>query len=160
MLSYTVVKLLHSSASVFGRKVQFFGEHGHDLWDLLLLVHKLLAGVRLVLVGGDVIGPREDPHDLLAVAVLLQDTRQRLHEPRAFARVAPREVACQHNEQHVIVIALISVMLARMSSRVQQTLTCCDNMHGVKSTTRVYLPHTTINQTHKQINSNFPPKSQ
>lgn len=70
------------------------GQHADHGRNLLLAIHEFLAGVGLELVGHLTVDPGQDPNQVTAGTVLLQHLAQRLHEPRTFGGVAPREVTC------------------------------------------------------------------
>lgn len=70
-------------------EVQFFGEHGDNARDLLLLAEARVLRPGLKVGGHHVVDAREDLHDLQLFAELVQDVAECLHEPRAPARIPP-----------------------------------------------------------------------
>lgn len=82
-------------------EVEFLGEHGHHAGDLLLLMEVWVVRLRLEVPGYPVIHPGKDLHDLQLLAMLVQDGAERLHEPRAPARVPPRVVTFKGRERSV-----------------------------------------------------------
>lgn len=68
---------------LFASEVNLLGQHGGDTWDLFLLVHVGVGGVRLELVGDDLIDTCHHGQEVHCLAMLHQDLRQRLDEPGA-----------------------------------------------------------------------------
>lgn len=74
---------------LFACEVNLLGQHGGDTRDLFLLVHVSVGGVRLELVGHDLIDTCHHGQEVQSLAMLHQDFGQCLHEPGAIGRVSP-----------------------------------------------------------------------
>lgn len=70
-------------------EIEFFGQHGDDAGDLLLLAEARVLGPGLEAGGHHVVDPRQNLHDFQLLAELVEDVAERLHEPGAASRVPP-----------------------------------------------------------------------
>ena len=76
---------------MFVVKTQDASQHGGCAWDLLLLMHGRGVGcIRLIVVRHALTDEDQERQQIVALAILVQFSAERLHEPRAPCCVSPR----------------------------------------------------------------------
>lgn len=78
------------------------GQHCGGARDLLLLVHgRSVRRVRFKIVCDTLADERQQRQQVIALAVLIEFSAQRLHEPRALCCVTPRVESCEGRKKEV-----------------------------------------------------------